>query len=268
MWLSAQECRIRIDRGRVSWLDFNCGVGGYLMNLKMRLCSLALPLAAALVAGTNVAFAATTFTYNGYSVADEQNIQILTPNNVYGGAGQITLNGSGTNVGQHILAWCLDIYDYLQGSGSYQMGPLTTAGSGSPNPPLTTTQIGQIGSLIGHGNALVGSTHDVSAAVQLAIWELEYGSSFTFSGLSSGVTTLATTYLANVSGGSWSTPAYVVTLLSQTGNQNLAFVTPLPDPGPGGPTPLPGALPLFAAGLGIVGYLSNRRRKRLMRIAV
>jgi hypothetical protein len=186
-----------------------------------------MPLLALLIGGVTSA-SATTFTYSSYSVENEQNITILTPNSISGGMGQIDLIGSGVNAGQDILAWCLDIYTYLNSAGTYQMGSLTTAGSGHGNPSLTNAQIGEIGSLIAHGDAIINTAYDVSAAIQLAIWKVEYGNSFTYRGVDSGVTSLANTYLADVETGSWDTPDYNVSLLSEAGNQDLAFVTPVP----------------------------------------
>ncbi len=214
------------------------------------LCRIAVPLAAALLGEVTCA-SASTFTYGSYSVVNEQNITILTPNDISGGMGGINLIGSGPNAGQNILAWCLDIYTYLTGAGTYQIGPLTIAGSGDGNPALTNTQIGQIGSLMAHGQAIINTTYDASAAIQLAIWETEYGNSFTYSGVSSDVSSLANTYLGYVETGIWDTPDYNVSLLSESGDQNLGFVTPLP-----------AALPLFAGGLGFVGYLTGRKKRR------
>lgn len=230
----------------------------------MRMAKLAVLVAAPLLIGATSA-SASTFTYGTFSVANEQNIQITSPNNVFGGMGQITLHGSGANIGQTILAWCLDVTTFLAPSGSYTTAPLTTAGAGGSNPSLTTTQVGQIGSLISHGNAAIGSSTDASAAIQLAIWTTEYGSSFSYaaSSVSTAVKNLVTTYLANVaSGGAWSSPV-AVTLLQQPGNQTLAF-----DPGTSGigltPTPLPSTLTMMLgtfALFGLVGFL--RRKPRL-----
>jgi hypothetical protein len=229
------------------------------MKLSTRSCRIALPLvAAALVAGVNVASAA-TFTYSSYSVTNEQDITILTPNSISGGAGQIKLIGSGanagvvTNDGADILAWCLNIYTYLANSGTYTVGTLTTAGTGGSNPTLTTTQIGEIGALMLNGDAIINSSTNVSAAIQLAIWKIEYGNTFTSSGLSSAVTTLANTYISDVNGGSWG-PDYNVSLLSESDNQNLGFVTP---------TPLPSTWTMMligAAGLGFFAYRGTKNR--------
>jgi hypothetical protein len=208
---------------------------------------------AAVIAGVNVASAA-TFTYNGYTVANEQNINILTPNIISGGAGQVTLIGA--DAGKNLQVWCLDIFTYLLGSDTYTVGSLTTAGAGgsSSNPTLTTQQIGEIGALVANGNSLIatpGRSNDISAAIQLAIWKVEY-TNFTYTGLDSGAIALAAGYLADVApGGTWA-PVSNVSLLSEgDNNQTMAFVTPLP-----------AALPLFATGLGALGLLGWRRKRK------
>lgn len=220
----------------------------------MRLANLAVLVAVPLLAGAKGA-SATTFTYDSYSVANEQNIQITSPNNIFGGMGQIALNGSGANAGQTLPAWCLDVSTYLTNTGSYQIAPLTTAGAGGMNPSLTTTQIGQIGSLMANGNALIklNAGTDVSAAIQLAIWQTEYGASFSYApgSVSSGVLDLVTTYLADVAtGGAWGSAVTNVSLLSQPGNQTLGFVN---SGFSTGETPLPTTLTMMLGGLAFVG---------------
>ncbi len=208
------------------------------------------------------AASATTFQYNSFTVTNEQDIHILTPNNVTGGMGQIVLHGSGANLGQTLDAWCLDVYDFLTHSGTYTVGPLTTTGSGGSNPGLSTTQISEIGSLMLKGNSLIGTGTNVSAATQLAIWMVEYGASLTFSGVSTSVKNLAKQYVDNVSaGGIWECPTCTVTLLSLNGDQNLGVGANLPG-GNQGSTPLPAALPLFAGGLSGFGMLAWRRKRK------
>jgi hypothetical protein len=229
--------------------------------MNMRTCRISLPVVALLLGGVSAA-SASTFSYSSYSVKNGQSISITKPNSISGSAGEIELIGSGANKGQDILAWCLDIYDYLKGSGSYQIGQLTTAGTGGKNPTLTTTQIGEIGALIEHGDALIaapGAAYNVSAAIQLAIWEVEYGttgpSKFTYSGLSSGSpssSTLAAGYVLDVQNGTWGlVPAADVYLLSASGNQDLAYVV----------TPLPSTWTLMLIGLASLGFFAYRGTK-------
>lgn len=223
--------------------------------------SLAALCVAAFLVKPDIASAA-TFTYNSYNVANPQSINILTPNAVTGLAGQITLHGSGANAGQTLQAWCLDVFTYLTNSATYTISSLTTSGAGGSNPALTTAQMAQIGALMVNGNALINSSTDVSAAIQLAIWRTEYGASFTYNGLSASVTSLANTYLANVAtGGIWSGPTYIVSLLSATGDQTLGYANG-DQQGELTPTPLPAAWLLMVSGMAGVGYVARRRKKQ------
>jgi len=204
---------------------------------------------------------ATTFQYDSYSTINAQTINVLSPTVGYGEMGQLILNGAGPNSGQTLTAWCLDVSVYLTTSGTYTLGPLTTAGAGGSNPALTTGQISEIGSLMLNG---LSSDTNSSAATQLAIWMLEYGSEFSYSGVSSAVTALALTYESNVMpGGEWYCPNCTVTLLSSLGDQSLGYAL-LPTEGGGTlpAVPLPATLPLFATGLGALGLLGWRRKQK------
>jgi hypothetical protein len=207
-------------------------------------------LGVAVLAGVHPA-SASTFQYGSYTVKNEQNINIFSPNNISGKVGQIALAGSGPNATQTILAWCLDIYDFLANSGTYNIGVLTTAGSGGSHPTaLTNTQIGEIGALIAHGDSLVNSSHDVSAAIQLAIWEVEY-SGFSSDGVTPSVSALAAQYVNDVTGTSptWA-PDNNVGLLTQSGNQSLGFLTPLPS-----------TWTMMISVLAVLGVFALRRQK-------
>lgn len=253
------------------------------MKLTVRLWATALPLAAAFLAGVNPTFAE-TFTYSSYSVPGEQTISITSPTNVYGGMGQIDLQGSApSSAGITIMAWCLDVYTYLTGDGyggsgpfTYNISPLTNAtsaigfGTSDATPAseigtLTSSQIAKIGGLIAYGNANIAQ-QNVSAGTQLAIWETEYGGNFQFTGVSSDTATQATNELAEL-GTSISLDSDVALLTAVNGenNQTLAYdFDPLgpPNGNDPSPTPLPGTLPLFAAGLGAMGLIGWRRRRK------
>lgn len=247
------------------------------MNPGVRFSRLALPLVVAIVAGTSAASAA-TFKYSSFNnqIDGELNgqfVTIKTPRSVTGVAGQIQLIGTGPNSGQNLLVYCLDIYDNLANSGTYTVSQLSTSGAGGSNPTLTQTQIGEIGSLIVNGNALIAkatksTVQAISAAIQLAIWDIEYNNptkahgnttnTFTYLGptsqLPQGTINLVNTYVANVeAGGIWEAPYYNLSLLTASGNQSMVYANP---------TPLPGALPLFATGLGVVGLLARRRKRK------
>jgi len=228
---------------------------GMMLKLRGEFLRIALLAAIVFLVGSHSASAA-TFQYSGYTLTNPQNIDITSPLNASGQMGQIALQGTGPNSGQTLLAWCLDVFTYLQNSGNYQISPLTTAGSGGSNPPLTNVQISQIGSLMVNGNALIKTSSDtnVSAALQLAIWLTEYGNTFAYTNVSSAVKTLAATFQSYVQqGGQWYCPNCTVTLLTLNGDQSLGY---------GSVVPLPGALPLFASGLVGLGLLRWRRKRK------
>src|SRR5689334_14329124 len=147
-----------------------------------------LPVAAAIVAtalGAQSASAA-NIVYTGTSFIGDH-VDITQPNNVSGGAGQITLehvNGTSNT----ILAWCLDVFHFLQSSGgTYAQGPQLP----NSQPDHTKGQNdSRIGGLMLEGNSYIAqaqaagnkltingvqyNTADISAATQIAIWSVEY----------------------------------------------------------------------------------------------
>src|SRR5689334_20834791 len=87
---------------------------------------------------------ASTFQYSGYTVANAQVIQVQSLSNTALEIGQITLHGAGVDGGQSIAVWCLDIFNTLTTSATFNVGPLTTAGAGGSNPMLSAAQINEI----------------------------------------------------------------------------------------------------------------------------
>jgi len=239
----------------------------------MRCFGIALTLLVACLATANVA-RATTFTYSNYSVTNEQGISIVKPQDIDAGAGQIVLQGTKADAGTTLMAWCLDLYDTLEGnkrnqSYTYTVGALTTAGAGGANPSLSLTQIGEIGGLILEGDSLLANATNhssklVSAAIQIAIWTIEYGNNFKLSFWNDGnLTTLAASYVADIENGVWGLD-YGVDLLSGHGNQTLAFI----DPNFSNPaTPIPGTLGLFGGGLALLALAGWRKRRKQPRAA-
>jgi hypothetical protein len=199
---------------------------------------------------------ASTFVYGSYSVTDQQNVIFFSPTSETAGAGMITLHGTGANAGQDITAWCIDLFDILKTSATYNVVPLTNAGSGTPNPTLTNAQLSEMGSLMIQGAASVPgeSDHNGSAAFQLAIWSVEYGGALLDSA-SGPLATLVAQLVTNVEpGGIWYCPGCSVDQLDAAAqNQILAFGVP-------SQTPIPASLWLFASGAGLLGLMMRKRK--------
>jgi hypothetical protein len=196
------------------------------------------------------------FDYGSFGQINGENVTIFSPVSRGVSAGEIVLNGTGPNAGQSLSAWCVDLFDNLQASAIYNIVPLTTAGSGFPNPALTPQQISEMGSLMVHGAGDVPGDPDInaSAAFQLAIWHIEYAGSLLDSA-SGPLAALVTLLVANVQPGHvWDCPGCSVELLDAPAqNQVLAFGVP-------SETPLPAAAWLFAGGLGLLGAFVRKRK--------
>jgi hypothetical protein len=195
------------------------------------------------------------FDYGSFGQINGENVTIISPISRGVSAGELVLNGTGPNAGQTLDAWCVDLFDTLQASAIYNIVPLTTAGVGFPNPILTGQQIAEMGSLMVHGTADVPGDPNInaSAAFQLAIWNVEYQGSL-LDNASGPLATLVALLVANVQpGGVWDCPGCGVDLLDAPAqNQILAFGVDA--------TPLPGAVWLFAGGLGVLGVFARRKR--------
>ncbi len=139
---------------------------------------------------------ADTFSYSGYSLSGGENLHVtdaaLAIDNEYGGAGLIGLDGSYT-----IQAYCVDLADWLLSSGSYitNVNPLFNPNLAGTSSITGDSKIADINALIANGGNF--------AAVQLAIWETEYGAAASFTPDDSGLQAVATGYLTNIENGSW-----------------------------------------------------------------
>jgi hypothetical protein len=138
---------------------------------------------------------------------------------VVGIAGQIILT---SNVGL-LGVWCVDLFRNISlgGTYTYDEGAFTTNNSAPPVAPtaLTATQIDDIGKLAAYGNFLMSTapTNAKSAAIQAAIWNVEYGT--TASGSAAFNTELAN--VMTVLGSNTLTNPGGVALFSQKDSQGL-----------------------------------------------
>jgi hypothetical protein len=205
---------------------------------------------------------ADNFTYTGFSVDPGVTVTLTDPTLLntpfQASVGEITLTGSGTFMGQSITsiaAWCVDILTGLNPTGTYNIVPFAGPGSvGNGNPSITALQVSEIASLIDHFG---GALDNNPGATQLAIWRLEYGPGLTFSSTNSaGIADIAAsvTLAAEASSGG--------TLFDPTASLKLLDVVPTDQILAVAATPIPAALPLFAGGLGLMGWLSRRRKNK------
>ncbi len=152
--------------------------------------------------------------------------------------------------------WCFELDQFFSFGPvyDYTAGPVTA-------PPGASLALQQLFTEVG-GSAGGTATTAISAAVQLAVWEIRYDPSgsydinsgnFKVTGGSATTIALAQTLLAGLS--SVTSPTYDVFLLHNSDTQD--FVTPTPTP----PrlTPEPSSLPLL--GLGLTAMILAMRRR-------
>ncbi len=212
----------------------------------MRLIKISALMAAVVVCGGTAGRAnAGMLTYDGYGFSGE-NVHIsdasLGIDDEYGGSGLITLYGP-----TPFQAYCVDIGDWLLSSGTY-----TTGIGAASDPNLQGTSSITDDNKMSDILTLINNGTDV-AAVQLAIWETEYGSSATFTPDDQNLQGVATTYLNDVRSGFWKPEAgagldELVAADAQV-NQTLIY----------DPVPEPDAAVLLGTALFMLGGVAGRR---------
>jgi hypothetical protein len=218
-------------------------------------------LAGTMLAAIGGSAQADSFNYTGFSVDPGVTVTLTDPTLLnapfQAAVGEITLTGTGVFMGQPITsiqAWCVDILTGLNPTGTYNIVPFPGPGSvGNGNPTISALQVTEIASLI---DAFGGALDNNPAATQLAIWRLEYGPGLTFSSSSTaGIADIAASITLATdasSGGSFFDPGARLELLDVVPTDQILAVAA---------TPIPAALPLFAGGLGLMGWLSRRRKR-------
>jgi hypothetical protein len=214
-------------------------------------CALAL-LAAAMSparAGYFLAHIGDTVSVTGSQPASSETATISfaglpsTPLSVYSSPEMLSgVYGAASTPFSGLLFYCSDLYNYSATPATYTVGYLTSSHQPSVGNVLSSMQLNKITTL------LAGNYADHSAT-QLAIWSIEYGNAFSFSGTSSQVANDVTSYLGGLDG---SAPAgFRLFQLQASGVQGFAFISPVPEP-----------TTLALLGAGLIGVSVAKRRRR------
>lgn len=235
------------------------------MGISMKKIILCVAAAAALTIGTGVASAATLYQANPSSVFGgngSATVKIYYGNddkNVRAGGFALTTNLA--NPASSFVAWCLDIFHVLSLPEQYTV---TTTPFSTTTGLIDTTRLANIQKLFNTGYSdVVLTDNNKSAGFQLALWELLYETSGTFS-LNSGffeanntaARTFANTLLSQLN--DVVTDAFEMIFYESAENskgkqlsQNLVSVTPVPLPAAG-----------LMLGAGLLGLVALKRLKR------
>jgi hypothetical protein len=182
-------------------------------------------------------------------------------------AGRFSLSGTLVPSGApaSYLSYCADLLLGLS-PGLFDHQPVSFL--------FNTTKTAQLTALLGNADPLITGTtaldQDISAAVQLAIWEIigETATSnysltaglFEASGATPNALALTQTYLDNVSNGTWlAVPGQDVQLLYSATNQSQIFRNT-------GGVPEPTTWAMMICGFGVIGAAARHRRSAVQQL--
>ncbi len=170
-------------------------------------------VAALALLGISSAANATTITYTNFQVVNNVNVHISCAgvpdcHSGYYGSGMFNFYNNGQLVAQ---TWCIDVSHEIAGQWSNNPGPsnvftvtlpvnnggisnIRNDGGSGHGSFISWNMLGEIGGLMKYGMDNIAN-HDVSSAVQLAIWDLEYGNAISTSSDSPSVQNLAASLL-------------------------------------------------------------------------
>jgi PEP-CTERM motif len=232
--------------------------------------SRALVAAAALLAAQ--AASADTLVYKGPWFGSYSGTYAISDTNPSPGVSVTAYSGAfkmtDTNTGNTFMAWCVDIYDYMNTSASGTSYTLTSGtGFYSGAMSYVTTDLERLASYVFDNDLVTGSA--ASAAFQLAVWEIVNDSAgtghydvtagdfkVTTSSSFQSVLTQANTWLGIVNSGTYAIGEQLSIWKQNCSGctQDLAVFAPIPEPE---------TVVMLLSGLALMGFVVRRRMKAL-----